>query len=359
MTGPSPAPFSPTVYAASIMAAVSGMRGGVAFTVDPPTNVMVGTGVVVRPGGINLGLNHDNQIGIFNGTDYEWVDPILYWPLWLQDSDGAGTPGFLYFNGSAWVSALPAGYPPVGPAGGALTGTYPNPDLADGITRQFAAFTQPGEQGEQGEDGVPGIPGSVGPVGAIGLTGAPGQDGERGERGEDGMLGPAGSIGPPGLSGMPGTTGDQGEPGEIGIPGLIGPAGAQGPVGPDGQDGQDGPEGPMAAPTGFIPAGLIAMWSGTLVTIPTGWKLCDGTLGTPDLRSQFIKGAAAATNPGVTGGATLHTPAGTLGPPSATVNFSTLLGGTPAGSGTHVHTFTGTAANYEPAFFSLAFIMKT
>jgi len=32
----------------------------------------------------------------------------------------------------------------------------------------------------------------------------------------------------------------------------------------------------------------IVMWSGSLANIPSGWVLCDGTNGTPDLRSRFI-----------------------------------------------------------------------
>lgn len=38
----------------------------------------------------------------------------------------------------------------------------------------------------------------------------------------------------------------------------------------------------------FIPPGGIIMWSGT--TVPTGWKLCDGSNGTPDLKGRFIVG---------------------------------------------------------------------
>lgn len=34
-----------------------------------------------------------------------------------------------------------------------------------------------------------------------------------------------------------------------------------------------------------IPSGVIVMWSGT--TIPNNWRLCDGTDGTPDLKSMF------------------------------------------------------------------------
>ena len=56
-----------------------------------------------------------------------------------------------------------------------------------------------------------------------------------------------------------------------------------------------------------IPAGLICMWHGLLVNIPSGWALCDGANGTPDLRSKFVKGAAAGVEAGATGGALTHT----------------------------------------------------
>jgi hypothetical protein len=57
---------------------------------------------------------------------------------------------------------------------------------------------------------------------------------------------------------------------------------------------------------GSLPAGLIVMWHGLLANIPSGWLLCDGTSGTPDLRSRFTKGAAAGIDPGATGGAATH-----------------------------------------------------
>lgn len=63
-----------------------------------------------------------------------------------------------------------------------------------------------------------------------------------------------------------------------------------------------------AAPGGAIPAGLIAMWHGTIANIPSGWVICDGNNGTPNLLSKFVKGVAtAATNPGATGGASTVT----------------------------------------------------
>ena len=42
--------------------------------------------------------------------------------------------------------------------------------------------------------------------------------------------------------------------------------------------------------SGF-PSGGIIMWSGTIATIPSGWLLCNGSNGTPDLRNRFIIGA--------------------------------------------------------------------
>jgi len=56
-----------------------------------------------------------------------------------------------------------------------------------------------------------------------------------------------------------------------------------------------------------VPSGAIAMWSGTLATIPANWSLCDGTGGTPNLVARFLRGAPAATDPGTTGGADFHT----------------------------------------------------
>lgn len=53
---------------------------------------------------------------------------------------------------------------------------------------------------------------------------------------------------------------------------------------------------------GGIPRGFIGMWSGQLSEIPSGWALCDGQDGRPNLLGKFIRGVPAATNPGNTGG---------------------------------------------------------
>lgn len=55
-----------------------------------------------------------------------------------------------------------------------------------------------------------------------------------------------------------------------------------------------------------VSSGVIAMWSGLLSAVPAGWKLCDGTLSTPDLRDKFIYGWTASVDPGGTGGSSTH-----------------------------------------------------
>jgi len=55
--------------------------------------------------------------------------------------------------------------------------------------------------------------------------------------------------------------------------------------------------------TRIVPAGCILMWSGSIGSIPLGWRICDGGGGTPDLRDRFIVGAGNSYGVGNTGGA--------------------------------------------------------
>jgi hypothetical protein len=57
---------------------------------------------------------------------------------------------------------------------------------------------------------------------------------------------------------------------------------------------------PASAPA--IPSGGIIIWSGSTGSIPSGWLLCDGTNGTPDLRDRFIVGAGNTYAVNATGG---------------------------------------------------------
>jgi hypothetical protein len=47
----------------------------------------------------------------------------------------------------------------------------------------------------------------------------------------------------------------------------------------------------------LVPSGTIMMWSGPAEAIPEGWRLCDGTAGTPDLTDRFVRGAARTGEP--------------------------------------------------------------
>jgi len=53
-----------------------------------------------------------------------------------------------------------------------------------------------------------------------------------------------------------------------------------------------------------IPTGMISLWYGAIGSVPTGWYLCDGSNGTPDLRDRFIVGAGSTYAVAATGGST-------------------------------------------------------
>lgn len=51
-----------------------------------------------------------------------------------------------------------------------------------------------------------------------------------------------------------------------------------------------------------FPSGGIIIWSGSSAAIPSGWLLCNGASGTPDLRNRFVVGATDTYAVGATGG---------------------------------------------------------
>lgn len=139
--------------------------------------------------------------------------------------------------------------------------------------------------------------------------------------------------------------------------------------------------------------GMIMIWSGAIGTIPSGWVLCDGNNGSPDLRDRFVIGAGNTYSVAQTGGsanavvvshthtatfvgdalpAHSHTYNGITAPPygaGGNANFSSAYGantnavsaGTPTGT-VSVNTATGgvsgTNANLPP-YYALAYIFKT
>jgi microcystin-dependent protein len=150
-----------------------------------------------------------------------------------------------------------------------------------------------------------------------------------------------------------------------------------------------------------FPAGAITAWSGAADAVPSGWFLCNGLNGTPDLRSRFLVGAGAgsAYSVGDTGGANSVTPiidiendgahTHALGGSTAsamtgvtlnvTVNrpefeqhqhdfvenvtlsdpgHSHVQNGTAESNGVHNHAAISSAINNRPPYYALCYIMK-
>jgi microcystin-dependent protein len=133
-----------------------------------------------------------------------------------------------------------------------------------------------------------------------------------------------------------------------------------------------------------FPVGGIIMWSGSVASIPSGWALCNGSNGTPDLRNRFVVGAGSTYAVDATGGsadAVVVSHTHTMNAAGDHVHSYTAASGSslfvPAGSfyslttgatantaaaGSHTHTInsagsSGTNANLPP-YYALAYIQK-
>ena len=125
-----------------------------------------------------------------------------------------------------------------------------------------------------------------------------------------------------------------------------------------------------------IPSGVIAMWSGAINAIPSGWLLCDGNNSTPDLRDKFIVGAGdfghtayPGVDPGATGGSQTGTITisvnGNTGWASQYSNASSNPNASPEPFNSrdrHQHGWGGNFPHtYDkmPPYYACAFIMKS
>lgn len=126
---------------------------------------------------------------------------------------------------------------------------------------------------------------------------------------------------------------------------------------------------------GGIPAGVIGMWSGLRANIPSGWALCDGSNGTPDLRGKFIQEVEGAEEAGETGGTLAKSHSGTtVGdhtninvPGTATAALKVGTSASNAAAQTHTHTIASIThsvtqpsnhTDIRPPYYKLCFIMK-
>jgi hypothetical protein len=130
---------------------------------------------------------------------------------------------------------------------------------------------------------------------------------------------------------------------------------------------------------GYVPIGGIVLWSGSIVSIPAHWHICDGTSGTPDLRDRFVLGAGGSSAPGVTGGSGTtttdgaHTHTGATGGHALTLTElpNDLVAGAANGvvsksgldqvAAAHTHPISsdgGHSHSFTPPFYALAYIQR-
>ena len=140
-----------------------------------------------------------------------------------------------------------------------------------------------------------------------------------------------------------------------------------------------------------IPLGVISLWYGSIGSVPTGWYLCDGSNGTPDLRDKFVVGTGSTYAVAATGGATtatlvlgnlpahthtatvidpghLHTydrvngSAGAAGGGASAISSYTVTNTSTATTGitvTNASTGSGTSFSVLNPYYALAYIMKS
>lgn len=138
----------------------------------------------------------------------------------------------------------------------------------------------------------------------------------------------------------------------------------------------------------IIPIGGIILWSGDINSIPSNFKLCNGTSGTPDLRGSFVVGAGGTYDPNDTGGSATHKHNTTVGntaltidqipahshsytsrtkqgliatssPTPAGIDVETLQTGETGGGQPHGHTVNEPTVSNLPPYYALAYIMRT
>lgn len=80
-----------------------------------------------------------------------------------------------------------------------------------------------------------------------------------------------------------------------------------------------------------VPVNSIIIWFNSIMLIPSGWQLCDGTNGTPDLRGKFVMGISADDDLGDSFGSESHVHSNSATQPDGDHihDITGSLGGTP------------------------------
>ena len=104
----------------------------------------------------------------------------------------------------------------------------------------------------------------------------------------------------------------------------------------------------------------IYLWYGSIASIPGTFRLCDGSLGTPDLRNRFLNCAGDSFTPGNTGGTINHNHPFTGNGHGHNLDVGpALAAGAVKAALTTSNPTTGTTDNADkrPPYHSLAYIM--
>ena len=98
-----------------------------------------------------------------------------------------------------------------------------------------------------------------------------------------------------------------------------------------------------AAVAAAFPSGGIIIWSGSVASVPSGWYLCNGSNGTPDLRDKFVVGAGSTYAVADTGGSAnaivvshTHTATSTVTDPGHTHLIPNTRAGSPNGGAIYI-----------------------
>ena len=117
----------------------------------------------------------------------------------------------------------------------------------------------------------------------------------------------------------------------------------------------------MFAISHLLHKNMIMEWPLAIAAIPSGWTLCDGTLGTPDLRNSFIVGAGDTYAIAATGGGTIHRHTSAFEAHSHFLSpGGDIAAGLDFGADTDPADLSGYTnySNNMPPYYALAYIMK-
>lgn len=105
----------------------------------------------------------------------------------------------------------------------------------------------------------------------------------------------------------------------------------------------------LNTPAPSLPIGSILAYAGLLADIPTGWAICDGTNGTPDLTDSFVMGGSHAQI-GNTGGANSVTPSGSVSVNNHTLSQSQMPAHNHVSGGVQHTNYYSLYGNYSPGY---------